>query len=66
MRYGATCAAVERHLAGDERGVSDLARLVAALADDREALPADLLAWVQAADVSPRRRLVRDRDALAT
>jgi hypothetical protein len=66
MRYGATYAAVERHLAGDERGVADFARLIASLARDREALPADLLAWVQAADPGPRRRLVRDRDALST
>lgn len=66
MRYGATCAAVERLLARYERGVAYLARLVAALADDREALVPDLLAWVQALDVSPRCRLVRDRDALST
>jgi hypothetical protein len=66
MRYGATCAAVERLLARHERGVPNFARLIASLADDREALPADLLAWIQAADVSPRRRLVRNLDALST
>lgn len=66
MRYGATCAAVERLLARYERGVPDFARLVASLADDREALPADLLTWVQAANPGPSRGLVRDRNALST
>lgn len=65
MCYGAPHAAVERLLTGDERGVADFGRLVATLADDREALPADLLDWIQADDAPPRRRLVRDRDALA-
>ena len=65
MRYGATCAAVERNLARDERGVADFARLIASLARDRKALPADLLAWIQAPDSGPRRRLVRHCDALA-
>ena len=65
MRHGAPHAAVERHLARHERGVSDFGRLIAALANDRESLPADLLAWVQTADVSPRCRIVRDRDSLA-
>ena len=65
MRYGAPHAAVERHLARHERGVADLARLIATLADDCESLEPDLLAWIQASNPGPRRRLVRDRDALA-
>jgi hypothetical protein len=55
MRYGAFHAAVERLLTGDERGVSDFGRLIASLADDCEALPANLLAWVQASNPGPRR-----------
>ena len=66
MRYGATCAAVERLLAGDESGVADLARLVASLADDGKSLKPNLLAWIQAANPGPRRRLVRNLDALST
>jgi len=65
MRHGAPHAAVERHLARHERGVSDFGRLIAALANDCESLPPDLLAWIQAANPGPRRRLVRDCDALA-
>jgi len=65
MRHGALHAAVARNLARNQSGVADFARLIAALANDCEALPPDLLAWIQAANPGPRRRLVRDCDALA-